>query len=335
MGKAFPKSRRGMLVMITRTAGILVLLAALGCSRAAILNIDGSSTVFPITEAMAEEFQKEHGEFRVTVGVSGTGGGFKKFCNGELDIVAASRPIKPIEVDACGRDDIDYIELPIAFDGLAIVVNPENDWVDNLTVDELREIWMPDSTIAEWSDILPGWPDRDIILVGADTNSGTFDYFTKAIVGEEGASRPDYTASADDNVLVRAVAGEKFALGHFGFAFYVENSDDLKLVPVDPGTGPVTPSLETIMDGTYSPLSRPLFIYVNNEAAQRPEVQTFVRFYLSTENTNVVREVGYVPLPERIYELVRQRFQQRITGSVFGGEGSRVGVSIEHVLEGR
>ena len=333
--QGLPKHRRDILVMITRTAGILLLLAALGCSRGAILNIDGSSTVFSITEAMAEEFQKEHGEFRVTVGVSGTGGGFKKFCNGEIDIVAASRPIKPVEVDACDRDDIEYIELPVAFDGLAIVVNPENDWVDDLTVDELRQIWMPGSTIEEWSDIRPGWPDRDITLVGADTNSGTFDYFTKATVGEEGASRPDYTASADDNVLVRAVAGEKYALGYLGFAYYAENRDDLKLVPVDPGTGAVAPARKTIMDGTYSPLSRPLFIYVSNEAAQRAEVQTFVRFYLSTENASLIREVRYVPLPERIYGLVRQRFEQRIAGSVFGGDGSRVGVSIEHVLEGR
>ena len=188
---------------------IVTLLVALGCSRPPILKVDGSSTVFPITEAMAEEFQKEDGNFRVTVGISGTGGGFKRFCNGETAITNASRPIKPIEVDACNSKGVEYIELPVAFDGLSIVVHPDNDWVDRLTVDELEEIWRPGSTVKRWSDVRPEWPDRSIDLVGADTDSGTFDYFTRAIVGEEGASRPDYTASADDNVLCEGRRGGK------------------------------------------------------------------------------------------------------------------------------
>ena len=335
MRQGLPKLRGNALAMAVGVLGALLLAAAWGCSEGTILKVDGSSTVFPITEAMAEEFQKSHGGFRVTVGISGTGGGFQKFCNEEIDIVGASRPIKPVEVDACDKKGINYIELPVAFDGLSILVNPDNDWVDSFTVDELREIWKPGSTIKKWSDMDPEWPERDIKLVGADTDSGTFDYFTKAIVGEEGASRPDYTASADDNVLVRAVAGEENSLGYVGFAFYSENTDRLKLVPVDPGTGPVAPSIETISSGTYTPLGRPLFIYVNSEAAQRPEVREFVGFYLSIENGIFIREIGYVEFPERVYKLVRQRFYQGITGSVFGGGGSKVGISIEDVLGGK
>ena len=313
-------------------AGIIVLTMVIGCSGPPILGIDGSSTIFPITEAMAEEFQKRHGEFRVTVGVSGTGGGFKKFCNGEIDITGASRPIKPVEVEACARKNIEYIELPIAFDGLSLVVHPDNDWVDFLTVEELREIWRPGSPVKSWSDVRSSWPDREIELVGADTNSGTFDYFTRAIVGEEGASRPDYTASADDNMLVRAVSGEETALGYLGFAFYDENRERLKIVPVESGAGPVAPSRETIAGGTYAPLSRPLFIYVNNEAALQSGVREFVRFYLSMDSGKYIGETGYVAFPERAYRLVQQRFEQRITGSVFGGKGSQVGVSIEELL---
>ena len=312
----------------------LTAVVALGCTGGNIIKIGGSSTVFPITEAMAEEFQKEHGELRVAVGISGTGGGFQKFCNGEIDINDASRPIKAVELDACGENGIGFIELPVAYDGLAIIVNPENDWVDFLTMEELKLIWMPGSPVSRWSDIRPGWPDKGIHLAGADTDSGTFDYFTKATMGREGASRPDYTASADDNVLVTAVAREKYALGYFGFAFYAENTDKLKLVPIDPGTGPVAPSITTINNGTYVPLSRPLFIYVSSEAARKPELTTFVRFYLASENQGLLRDAGYVELPEKVSELTRRRFEEGITGSVFGGEGSQVGVSVEDVLGG-
>ena len=332
MGRTSPSHLGAAQKVALGLVGILLVIIAWGCTRGTILKLDGSSTVFPVSEAMAEEFQKQHREFRVTVGISGTGGGFRKFCNGEIDIAGASRPIKPVEVDACARSGISYIEIPVAYDGLTVIVNQDNDWVDFLTVEELREMWKPGSTIKKWSDIRPGWPARDLVLVGADTDSGTFDYFTKAIVGEEGASRPDYTASADDNVLVQAVAREKRALGYLGFAYFAENATKLTAVPVDPGTGWVTPTSETIMDGSYSPLSRPLLIYVNSRAAQRPEVQDFVRFYLDSENEALIREVGYVPFPERLYSIVQKRFEDRVTGSVFGGKGSQVGLSIEDLL---
>ena len=309
--------------------GILLVVTALACSRPPILKVDGSSTVFPITEAMAEEFQAKFGEFRVTVGISGTGGGFKKFCNQEVQITNASRPIKPVEVEACAREGVEYIELPVAFDGLSVIVNPDNDWVDFLTVEELEEIWKPDSTVKRWSDVRPSWPDHRIVLAGADTDSGTFDYFTKAIMGEEGASRPDYTASADDNVLVEAIAREKYALGYMGFAYYTESADRLKLVPV----GKMKPSEETISEGTYVPLSRPLFIYVNSQEVRRPEVREFVGFYLSESNSILVRDVGYVAFPREVYDLVQRRFEGGVTGSMFGGEGSRIGVSITDLLE--
>ena len=316
--------------------GICLIALALGCSSdATIIKADGSSTVFSITEAMAEEFQRQQSGVHVTVGISGTGGGFTRFCNGETDISNASRPIKPSEVEACNQNGVSYIELPVAFDGLSVMVNPDNDWVDFLTVEELKEIWEPGSNIKKWSDVRSEWPDNDIVLVGADTDSGTFDYFTKAIVGEEGASRSDYTASADDNVLVTAIAGEKNALGYFGFAYYIENTDKLKLVPVDTETGPVFPSIETVSNNTYVPLSRPIFIYVNRESARLQEVSDFLHFYLSTENTGLVHDVGYVQLPERVYELARQRFDDGITGSVFDGKGSQVGISIEDLLEER
>ena len=333
MSQGFSQIRGRLLAIAIGAVGVLILAVAWGCSTSGrLVEVDGSSTVFPITEAMAEAFQKQFGGIHVTVGISGTGGGFKRFCNGETRISNASRPIKPIEVEACAKKGIDYIELPIAFDGLSIMVHPDNDWVDHLTVEELKLIWEPGSTVKKWSDVRPEWPDKGIKLVGADTDSGTFDYFTNAIVGEEGTSRPDYTASTDDNVLVQAIAGEKKALGYFGFGFYVENTDSLKLVPVDPGTGPVAPSPESISNGTYQPLSRPLFIYVNSEDAKRPDVQEFVRFYLGKENTPLVRDVGYVELPDHVYDLVQQRFEQGITGSVFGGKGSQVGVSIEDLL---
>ena len=334
MRQAIPGFRCGVLPILAGVTGVVILAAAAGCSNTPIIKVDGSSTVFPITEAMAEEFQKEHGEFRATVGVSGTGGGFGKFCNREVDIVDASRPIKLVEMDACTGNDVDFIELPVASDGLSVIAHPDNDWVDSITIEELRRIWSPGSSVDKWSDVRPGWPEEDIRLVGADTASGTFDYFTKAIVGEEGASRADYIASADDNVLVQAVAGEKFSLGYLGFAFYVENPDRLKLVAVNSGSGPVAPSKESITDGSYAPLSRPLFIYVETEAAQRPEVRSFVNFYLSTENRILISEVGYVGFSEEIYEMVRRRFELGITGTVFGGEGSRVGVSIEDILAG-
>ncbi len=296
----------------------------------ATIRIDGSSTVFPITEAVAEEFQREHPDARVTVGISGTGGGFKKFILGETDINDASRPIKDSEAEGATDNGIEYIELPVAFDGISVVVNPANSFVSSLTVEELNRIWEPGSTVQTWRDVRAEWPDDPIALYGPGTASGTFDYFTEMINGEAQASRADFTASEDDNVLVQDVAGDRNALAFFGYAYYAENESRLKLVSVDPGDGAVQASPETINDGTYRPLSRPIFIYVSNAAAERPEVQAFVRFFLE-HATELVREVGYVPLPARVYELALERFEQRTVGSVFAN--AEQGTSIEALLQ--
>jgi phosphate transport system substrate-binding protein len=275
------------------------------------IEIDGSSTVFPITEAVAEEFRRIHSDVRINVGISGTGGGFKRFVAGETEISDASRPIKASEAEAARANGIEYVELRVAIDGLAVVVNPSNMWVDYLTVQELKLIWQPDSAIYKWSDIRPGWPDRPITLYGPGTDSGTFDYFTEVIVGTVGASRADYTASEDDNVLVRGIAGDANSLGYFGYAYYAENTDKVKVVPIDSGNGPITPSDETVRNDQYSPLSRPLFIYVNTESMARPEVKAFVTFYLENAE-QLVHEVGYTPLPTSAYQeqlsLIRTRF---------------------------
>lgn len=265
--------------------------------------IDGSSTVFPISEAMAEEFQIANPGVRVIVGISGTGGGFKKFCSGETDISDASRPIKQSEMDTCAENDIEAIEIPVAWDGLTVVRNPANDWATCMTVDELARVWQPGSTIQRWSQIRPDWPDEEIVLYGPDTDSGTFDYFTAAIVGEEDASRDDYTASADDNVLVVGVEGDVGSLGYFGFAYYEESSDRLGVVAVDDGNGCVAPSRESIENGTYAPLSRPMFIYVKPDALAKPQVRAFVEFYLNNAMV-LVPEVGYVPLAAERYEAI-------------------------------
>ena len=265
------------------------------------VKIDGSSTVFPISEAVAEEFMKVHRNVRVTVGVSGTGGGFKKFCLGETDISDASRQVKANEMDACAEKDIQFIELAVAFDGLSVMVNPDNDFVDHLTVEELNKIWEPESKIDNWKDVRPGFPDLALKLYGPGTDSGTFDYFTDAINGEEDASRPDYTQSADDNVLVQGISGDKNSLGYFGYAYYLENTDKLQLVAVDEGAGCIEPSNETINDGSYSPLSRPMFIYVNKASLDRPEVKAFVEFYLDNAAA-LAEEVGYVALPQADYD---------------------------------
>ena len=229
------------------------------------VSLDGSSTVYPISEAIAEEFLSVAPRVRVTVGVSGTGGGFKKFLSREIDINDASRTIKNSEVEEARANGIDYLEIPVAFDGLSVVVNPNNTWVDHLTVDELRMIWQPGSMVDSWDDIRPNWPQLPIRLYGPGTDSGTFDYFTEAVNGESGASRPDYTASEDDNVLVQGISGDENALGFFGYAYYIENQENLKIVPIDDGNGPVAPTARSINEGTYSPLSRPIFVYLNTK----------------------------------------------------------------------
>lgn len=264
------------------------------------IRIDGSSTVFPITEAVAEEFITENPDVKVPVGVSGTGGGFEKFIAQETDISDASRPIKDEEAEAAKAAGVEYVELKVAFDGLSVLVNPENTWVDYLTVEELNKIWAPDSTVKTWKDVRAEWPAEELKLYAPGTDSGTFDYFTEEINGETGAIRSDFTGSEDDNVLVQGIAGDKNALGFFGYAYYEENQDKLKIVPIDSGNGPVTPSFETIKDGSYAPLSRPLFIYVNKASLEKAEVRQFVEYYLEIAK-DIVQEVGYVGLPDEEY----------------------------------
>ena len=300
---------------------------------AATIRIDGSSTVFPISEAVGEEFQKGR-DARVTIGVSGTGGGMKKFCTGEIDISGASRPIKGKEIDKCKSSGIDFIELPVAYDGIAVVVNPKNDWVESMTVAELKKLWSPEAQgkIMKWSDVRAGWPDKEIHLFGAGIDSGTYDYFTKAIVGKEHSSRGDFTSSEDDNVLVKGVTMDRYALGFFGFAYYSENAAKLKLLGIDSGDGTIVkPSLKTVADGSYKPLSRPIFIYVASKSAKRPEVTEFVNYYLK-EGRALVQEVGYIAMPETVTAKVIDRFGAGTTGSLFGGAGSKVGASVEDVL---
>jgi phosphate transport system substrate-binding protein len=315
---------------------------AAGCGKKSgsdTIRADGSSTVFPITEAVAEEYQKENKDTRVTVGISGTGGGFKKFCGGETDIADASRPIKPTEVELCKKNAVEYIELPIAYDGITILAHRKNDWAKHMTRAELKKIWEPEAQgkITKWNQIRTDWPDKPLHLYGAGVDSGTYDYFTEAVVGKEHSSRGDYTSSEDDNVIVQGVANDEFSLGFLGFAYYEQNKAKLRAVAVDDekpenGAGPITPSAETVKDGTYQPLSRPIFIYIAKKSLDRPAVESFVKFYL-TRGGGLAREVGYIALPDRAYQLATDRVAKRVTGSVFGGKGSQVGVSIESLLE--
>jgi phosphate transport system substrate-binding protein len=299
------------------------------------IKIDGSSTVFPISEAMAEEFQKANTDIKVTVGSSGTGGGFKKFCGGETDISNASRPIKPEEVELCKKGGVEYIELPVSYDGISVVVNPQNTWAQCLKVDELKKMWetAAQGKVTKWNQINPKYPANDLKLYGPGTDSGTYDFFTKAVTGEEGKSRGDYTASEDDNTLVQGVSADKGGLAFFGYAYYEQNKDKLKLVSIDAGKGCIAPSPDTINNGTYTPLSRPEFIYVKKTSAERPEVQKFIDFHFAAANQKLVSEVGYVPLPEELLSEIRTRFQKRVTGSLFEGKGSQVGVTLKDLLK--
>lgn len=301
--------------------------------------VDGSSTVFPITEAMAEEFQKKFNDVRVTVGVSGTGGGFKKFCNGETDISDASRPIKEVEKEACAEAGIEYIELPVAFDAISVIKNPENDWAQCLTTEELETMWRPDAQgeIDNWNQIRDSFPDQRLSLYAPGVDSGTFDYFTEAITGEGGASRGDYTASEDDNVIVQGVISDEGGLGYLGLAYYEENQDKLAAIAIDDqnpdnGEGCIPPSASTVEEGTYQPLARPIFIYVSKSAAEeKPQVQEFIEFYMDSANRDLVTEVGYVALSDSIYEKALTRFNERKTGTIFE-DGSTVGVKLNEVL---
>jgi phosphate transport system substrate-binding protein len=331
------KFQRGNLKAI---AAIAVTAATISFSVTAVrsqspatIKIDGSSTVFPITEAVAEEFQKQkNGEIRVTVGISGTGGGMKKFCAGEIEVANASRPIKDKEMEACKAAGIQYIELPIAYDALTVVVNSRNDWAKSMTVEQLKAIWEPaaQDKMKTWKQVNSDWPDTALKLYGPGADSGTFEYFTEAIVGKAKSSRTDFTGSEDDNVLVQGVSRNRGGLGYFGYAYYEANKSRLKAVAIDSGKGPVLPSKETVENGSYQPLSRPIFIYVNAKAAERGEVKEFVNYYLNNA-PKYVAEVKYVPLPAKAYELASKHFKDLKVGTVFGGKAA-VGLRIEELL---
>ena len=300
---------------------------------AGVIEIDGSSTVYPITEAVAEEYQASGGA-RVTVGISGTGGGFKRFCRGETDISDASRPILKEEMVLCAQAGVKYFELPVAYDAITVVVSKNNDFVDHLTVEELKKMWEPAAAgkITSWKQVRDSFPDVPLKLAGAGADSGTFDYFTEAVVGVAKSSRGDYQASEDDNVTVQFVSRDKGALGYFGLAYYEENKDTLRAVPIVAagGSNGVLPSIATVNDGTYTPLSRPIFIYVKEKSVQRPEVRKFVEFYLK-EGGALTREVGFVDLPAAAYELALKNFNEGKLGSGFGGK-SEVGLKVEELL---
>ena len=299
-----------------------------------VIKIDGSSTVFPIAEAVAEEFQiSKKGKVRVTVGIAGTGGGFKRFCRGETDISNASRPILKEEMEICRAAGIKYLELPVAFDALTVVINPSNTFVKSLTVADLKKMWEPTAQgrVTKWNQIRSEWPAQPLMLFGPGADSGTFDYFTEAVNGKAKASRGDYTASEDDNTLVQGVENNKNALGYFGYAYYIAHKDKMRAVPiVNPKGKEVGPSIEAVNDGSYNPLSRPLFIYVRDTAAARAEVQDFIKFYL-TDGANLAKEVGYVPLPAPAYQLALKHFTDKKLGTVFGGV-PEVGVTIDALL---
>jgi len=327
-------SRRFRLLSVT-----LATAAALGLAAAAsaqTVKIDGSSTVFPITEAVAEEFQKaKRGAIKVTVGISGTGGGFKKFCRGETDISNASRPILKKEMADCKQAGVQYIELPVAFDALTVVVNPKNTFVKNLSVAELKKMWEPaaQGKITNWNQINPAFPKAPLKLFGAGADSGTFDYFTEAITGKSKSSRGDFTASEDDNVLVQGVSRDVNALGFFGFAYYVENRDKLKAVPIveKDGKPAVAPSMENVLNGSYQPLARPIFIYVNAASIKKPEVREFVEYY-NKHGENLAKEVKYVPLPPKAYTYNLESLGKMRLGTKFEGE-NKVGLTIEDLMK--
>ena len=324
--------KQSKLVSALAVAGVALFGAS--AAQAQIVKIDGSSTVYPITEAVAEEFQKaKKNAIKVTVGISGTGGGFKKFCRGEIDIANASRPILKKEMEACKEAGIEYIELPVAFDALTVVANPKNAFLKEITVEQLKAIWEPaaQGKITRWNQVNPAWPDAPIKLFGAGSDSGTFDYFTEAVVGKAKSSRGDYTASEDDNVLVQGVSRDVNAIGYFGYAYYAENTAKLKAVPIVEKAGKpgVLPSEATVINGTYQPLSRPIFVYINPKALDKPEVKEFVEFYMKNAS-KLTKEVKYVPLSAKAYTTNMEHVEKKKTGTVFGGT-AEVGITIEEL----
>jgi phosphate transport system substrate-binding protein len=314
---------------------IAAVLSTSVAAQSQTVRVDGSSTVFPITEAVAEEFQKsKRNAVKVTVGISGTGGGFRKFCRGETDVQNASRPITKSEIAECKKNGVAFFEMPVAYDALSVVINPKNAWLKEISVDDLKKIWEPSAQgkITRWNQVNAAWPDRPIKLFGAGTDSGTFDYFTEAVNGKSKASRGDFTASEDDNVLVQGISRDVDAIGFFGFAYYAENKDKVKSLPISwKGGKPVAPSMETVVNGTYQPLSRPIFIYVNANAAKRAEVREFSDFY-NRNADKLVREVKYVPLPAAAYNYNVETLAKGRLGTKFGGE-NLVGVTIEQLMK--
>jgi phosphate transport system substrate-binding protein len=301
------------------------------------LKIDGSSTVYLISEAVAEDYKSVNSDLQITIGTSGTGGGFKKFVNGEIDICDASRPIKPTEVEACKKNGIQFHELPIAYDGLAVVVNSKNTWVDKLTVSELKTLWgsAAQGKIMNWSQVRKGFPDKEIKLFGPGTDSGTFDYFCEAVNGGKENHRGDYTSSENDNQLVQGVASDEGSIGYFGLAYYEANKDQLKLVPIDDGNnengaGAIIPTMETVQNGIYAPLSRALFIYVNDAAYKKPEVKGFLDYYIKNVPA-LAEEVGYIPLPGNLYTMVSQRMQNGAMGTLYT-DGEEAGTKLHYRL---
>ncbi len=319
---------------------LLLVAALLACHSGAtqaqtLIKVDGSSTVFPITEAIVDRFHENHPNTKVTIGIAGTGGGFKKFCQGETDISDASRPITKKEMAECAKNGIRYMELPIAFDAITVVINPKNKFLSQLTVEELKKMWEPASqaTIMTWNQVNPAWPKTPIKLFGPGVDSGTFDYFTEAIVGKAKASRNDYTPSEDDNVIVQAVARDINAIGYFGFSYYLENSKKLKAAAIvkKEGSSAVLPSVKTVVDSSYQPLARPLFIYVNIKADERAEVREFVEYYLAKADS-AAKQVRYIPLSAKDYGHTRLNYQAKKSGTAFGGE-PEIGVTIEELLK--
>jgi phosphate transport system substrate-binding protein len=329
-----------LMKIVTLASAVALLASVAAVDQAAaqtVITADGSSTVFPIAEAMAEEFQKANPGTKVTVGISGTGGGFKKFCRAETDLSNASRPITAAEQKICKEAGVEYIELPVALDALTVIVNPSNSWASELTVAELKKMWEPEAQdkIKNWNQIRASFPDKPLKLYGAGVDSGTYDYFTAAVVGKEHSSRGDFTASEDDNVLVQGVAGDVNALGFFGLAYFEENASKLKAVKikVNDAAPAVEPSVENARTGKYQPLSRPIFIYVNKKSADtKPEVAKFIDFFQDPKNASeLVKEAGYVPLPDNALAAFRDRFKKREIGTGF--TGSKVGVSVEDLLK--
>ncbi|MCS6945358.1 MAG: PstS family phosphate ABC transporter substrate-binding protein [Sutterellaceae bacterium] len=321
------------LAPIAAAVAAVITVSVAAPAAAQVIRIDGSSTVFPVTEAVAEDFQKaKKGAVKVTVGISGTGGGFKKFCRGETDISNASRPILRSEMEECAKNGIRYLEMPVAYDALTVVVHPRNP-LTSISVEDLKKMWEPaaQGKITHWNQVNPSFPNAPLKLFGAGADSGTFDYFTEAITGKAKASRGDYTASEDDNVLVQGVSRDVNALGFFGYAYYAENKDKLKALAISwKGGQPVAPSLETVINGTYQPLSRPIFIYVNEKSLGRPEVREFIEYY-NRNAERLVKEVKYVPLPSKAYTYNLETLSKMRVGTKFGGE-NKVGLTIEQLM---